>query len=128
IHISFDGWTAPNGHGLIGIVVFWCTTDGNFMRALLGIREVKGHHEGTNIAACVRNVLQEYGIESNQIGHYILDNAANNNTAVESLEGTSNRSTRLRCLGHVINLAVKHLYSMEIKEGYPTALGKITEL
>ena len=131
IHISFDGWTAPNGHGVYGIVAFWCTTEGKVRRALLGMRELKGRHEGINIAACVRGVLLEYGI-ADQIGHYILDNASNNNTAVESLEAASRRpefngSTRLRCLGHIINLVVKHLYSTET-EGKPSAVGKITEL
>ena len=131
IHISFDGWTAPNGRGLYGIVAFWCTTEGSVRRALLGIREVKGRHDGINIAACVRGVLLEYGI-ADQIGYYILDNASNNNTAVESLEATSRRSevngsTRLRCLGHIINLVVKHLYSTET-EGKPSAVGKITDL
>ena len=53
--------------------------------------------------------MQEYGI-ADQIGHYILNNAANNNTAVESLEAARRseaNGTRLRCLGHIINLVVK---------------------
>jgi len=135
IHISFDGWTAPNGRGVIGIVGFWPTAEGKFMRALLGIREVEGRHDGINIAAAVREILQEYGIEQDQIGHYILDNAGNNNTAVDSLEedresdeGTGNR---LRCLGHIIHLVVKPLYVTETDsddEGTLTALGKIQEL
>ena len=78
------------------------------------------------LSASVRVVLQEYGI-ADQIGLYILDNAnANNNTAVESLEAdrrSEANGTRLRCLGHIINLVVKQLYSTETN-----AMGKITDL
>jgi len=116
VHISFDGWTAGNTLGLVGIVAHWCTENGLFQRALLGLREIDGRHTGANIAICIDEVLKEYGISSNQVGYYVLDNASNNDSAVENLSVEYQRK-RLRCAGHILNLVVGVLYSIDSSKG-----------
>ena len=54
----------------------------------------------------------KYGLTSDQIGWFVLDNASSNDTCVaEILKGLDIDDTvehrRLRCLGHIINLAAK---------------------
>ena len=116
VHVSFDGWTAGNTLGLVGIVAHWCTENGLFQRALLGLREIDGRHTGVNIAICIDGVLKEYGISSNQVGYYVLDNASNNDSAVENLSVEYQRK-RLRCAGHILNLVVNVLYSVDSSKG-----------
>src|SRR5205809_5631160 len=63
------------------------------------------------MAEAVVAVIQEYKITEN-IGYIILDNASSNDTCVSeilrqlSIDDTK-ECRRLRCLGHIINLAAK---------------------
>lgn len=92
IHISFDIWTA-----------------GNF-------RRIYRSHSGENQAQVVLDVLQEYMISS-RTGFFICDNATANDAAVsqilETLEPAISTAEatarRLRCFGHIINLAARSL-------------------
>jgi hypothetical protein len=53
IHISFDGWTAPNQRAFIGIVVYWLDEDLKKQDLLIGLRRIKGSHSGENIAEAI---------------------------------------------------------------------------
>jgi hypothetical protein len=57
-------------------------------------------------------VIKSLGIE-NKIGAFQMDNATNNDTALEALAvdipGLNVRQQRLRCFGYIINLVVKAL-------------------
>jgi hypothetical protein len=116
IHVEFDGWTAPNGLGLLGIIGHWVNKNTQFGRGLLGLKEIKGRHTGENIAAVVKKTFAEYNLPADRIGNYVLDNATNNNTAVRQLAhdgyGTfPSNEKRLRCLVHVLNLVTRSLLS-----------------
>lgn len=53
-------------------------------------------------------VLQDYGINGNNLGWFVLDNASNNDTALAELAKSLSfdiSKKRLRCVGHMINLA-----------------------
>lgn len=112
IHVSFDAYTSPNCLALLGIVGHWSDECGHFKRALLGLKEIDGRHTGENLAKIVRELFEGYGLQSDQIGWYILDNATNNDTTLEVLLGDDNLPFRLRCVGHIFNLTVKALLSM----------------
>ena len=80
---------------------------------LLGLRRVKGSHSGENTAERVVAVVGDYEIES-RLGYFVLDNADTNDTCVAAVLGTIRpdlqpKEGRLRCLGHIINLAAKAL-------------------
>lgn len=80
---------------------------------LAGFRWVKDKHSGDNIAAHFMEILGELGI-THKIGGITMDNASNNNTAMDSLERCLTacgikfhaKNQRIRCFAHIINLAV----------------------
>ena len=54
-------------------------------------------------------VIKDYDIKD-QLGYFMTDNAGNNDTAIDALcelFDIDTRSCRLRCLGHITNLAVR---------------------
>ena len=111
IHLSFDLWTSPNALALCGVVAHYLTVDFKVRSLLIGMKRVQGTHSGENIAESILKVIQEYGIVE-KIGYIQADNAGNNNTCVEALFNQINPfidsvHRRLRCHGHIINLAAK---------------------
>jgi hypothetical protein len=84
IHISFDLWTSRNLITLCGIVVHFISQQGRLRTFLLSLPEVVGGHTGVNIAEGVTAIVNEFGIQ-NQVGYFVLDNADNNDTAVDTL-------------------------------------------
>lgn len=89
------------------------------VQTLLAIRQLEGPHTGENQAEIIIQVIEDYGIgastTSPQIGYFVTDNATNNDTAIDivllhffpQMHPKTRRTRRLRCLGHVINLAAK---------------------
>lgn len=70
-----------------------------------------GQHSGENIAKVVSSLIYDYGVQ-HKIGAFVLDNAANNDTAVGALAhefGLDPAQCRLRCWGRTVNLVVKAL-------------------
>jgi len=86
----------------------------------MGLPEVVGQHSGPNIANYLFDVVKEYGI-GEKIGYFQLDNATNNDTAVAAMDSVLKNEfgekvnmikpaeRRLRCFGHILNLAARHL-------------------
>jgi hAT family C-terminal dimerisation region len=112
IHLSFDLWTSPNNFAIVSVVGHFMGPSYKVETTLLGLRRLRGKHTGENIAEAVISVVKKYGLTSDQIGWFVLDNASSNDTCVaEILKGLDIDDTvehrRLRCLGHIINLAAK---------------------
>jgi hypothetical protein len=114
VHITADGWTAPNDLPLLGVIAHFVNENGWLDHIILGLREIEGVHTGENLCTVLVEILSEYQIWT-KLGYFVLDNAANNDTMLESFARhleTLNipydpTTHRLRCTGHVINLAVK---------------------
>ncbi|KAI0603709.1 hypothetical protein TUN205_12067, partial [Pyrenophora tritici-repentis] len=51
----------------------------------IALPHLAGSHTGDAIADTIKKTLQEYSIGSDKLGYFVLDNAANNDTAVSSL-------------------------------------------
>ena len=112
IHLSFDLWTSPNNFAFIGVVAW--------------VQRVKWKQHFWGFVVCRGSILGKilqrqlltlsYGLTDNQIGWLVLDNASSNDTCVAEIlkaldiDDTVERR-RLHCLGHVINLAAKSLFS-----------------
>jgi hAT family C-terminal dimerisation region len=112
IHLSFDLWTSPNNFAFVGVVGHFMGPTCKVETILLGLRRLRGKHSGENIAEAVVNVVRKYGLTGDQIGWLVLDNASSNDTCVAEILKALNiddtvEHRRLRCLGHVINLAAK---------------------
>ena len=113
IHLFFDLWTSPNGYAFAGIVSHFVDVDYNVRAILLGLREVSGEHSGEKIGQTVVDVVHEFQHES-RLGAFVLDNAGSNDTAVRYIlnelelhDTHEEEHCRLRCLGHIINLAAQ---------------------
>jgi hAT family C-terminal dimerisation region/BED zinc finger len=124
IHISCDLWTSPNSKAILGITAQFINEGGILQSLVLGMKEVVGEHTGENIAQYVIEVLKDYGIVHN-LGYFTMDNAPDNDTMMTALSLILRREFRLqydpihhriRCQGHVINLAVKSFLFVTDKE------------
>lgn len=112
IHITFDGWTSRNQLSLLGVNCFFVDQQWRHQKLLLALPAVSGRHIGDNLANEVADVLAEWDLGRDRLGYMVLDNASNNDTAMVALGNEFDFDPdehRLRCLGHVINLAVKQL-------------------
>jgi hypothetical protein len=115
IHFTVDLWTSPNSLAILGIVAHYISATGNLDTSVLALREVNGEHSGENQAVEILDVINDYGIAS-KVGYFVMDNATNNDTMIKELSKKLKekheiiwdpRPHRLRCNGHVINLAVQ---------------------
>ena len=114
IHIICDIWTSPNYIGLLGVVAHFTSEKGQLHVITLALIELQGDHSGLNQAAVVLDVLNDFGIR-NKLGYFVMDNAASNDALTEVISNTLREEgvlynlnqRRLRCIGHVINLAVQ---------------------
>jgi hypothetical protein len=113
VHISFDIWTSKNGYAMLAVVGHYIDKEATSQSALLGLRVIEGAHTGENIAEVVVQVLSDYEIDSARLGCFVLDNATNNDTCVESIARdfgwprAEAKRRRLRCMGHIINLVAQ---------------------
>lgn len=91
---------------------------GKKKKILLSIPSVDGSHTGEAITKGVGEIIKEFGLEK-RVGYFVLDNAGNNNTAVEALGrmfGFSPSKRRLRCTAHIVNLvATQIMYGKDLK-------------
>lgn len=72
-------------------------------------------------------VIEDYKIRD-QLGYFVTDNAGNNDTAIDllcDLLGLEAESRRLRCLGHIINLAVKAFLYRENAESFEVEMSDL---
>ncbi|KAM4064319.1 transposase-like protein [Hirsutella rhossiliensis] len=85
IHVSTDAWTSEE--------------------------VLKGPHTGENIAKVLAAVMGSYEIGQN-VGFFMMDNASSNDTCIRELAKrypVIKPQSRLRCVGHMLNLIVKAL-------------------
>ena len=98
--------------------------------ALIAFHHLPGSHTGANIAQVVLGLLDRAGITDKvspshllvpfaahcQIGHFTLNNAANNNTMLSELSRLlknrdilfDSQDLRIMCLPHILNICAKH--------------------
>ena len=129
IHVTCDMWSSPNYLGLLGLVAHFTNEHTQLISITLALSEVKGLHSGENQARAVADILSDFQIR-NKLGYFVMDNAHSNDTLIGHLaagfkdEGIAydHRQKRLRCNGHVINLAVRaFLFGQEVDDyEFPT--------
>jgi hypothetical protein len=114
VHIVPDNWTSPNCLGAIGFTVQFVTEDHGVQSLVVRIKELEGQHSGENMAEAIMEFIREYGIAS-KVGYFMMDNAGNMNTMIDKVSDELEHEFdvfydplphRLRCVGHIINLAV----------------------
>jgi hypothetical protein len=123
IHLSLDIWTSPNGHLLLAICAHYITHLLKKRKALLALRTVAGH-SGDNQFDILLPILEDYDIVQ-KLGAIVADNASPNNTLCKAVENYMLKEKgiewdaehwRIRCIGHIINLAVQAFLFANIVE------------
>ncbi|PNP73637.1 hypothetical protein FNYG_13019 [Fusarium nygamai] len=115
---------------LLAIVAHFINLDSRQLcKALLALRELEGAHSGEAIAGTLPRVINSYGIQD-KIGYFTLDNAYNDKVlqAVAKACGFNAAHRRLRCNGHVINLAVQAFLFGKNKDASDEALRQVSQL
>ena len=110
VYVSFDGWTTKDKKkALTGICVHYIDAKGQIRDFLLALLEQLGEYSGFNYADTVGSIIFEFGL-TDQIGWFIMDNAYNNDTAVDNLAiefGFNSEECRVRCVAHIFNLVAQ---------------------
>ena len=109
IHFTTDAWTAPIHTAFQAICAHFVDNNGELAKALLALREHKGSHGGEFQGMELVNVVKEYGLED-KIGYLVGDNHGSNDVISRLIAQNfhSYRALhhhRIRCLGHILNLA-----------------------
>ncbi|KAI8404541.1 hypothetical protein FOFC_16036 [Fusarium oxysporum] len=93
--------------------------------------ECKYSHSGATQAELIAGTLRKFNITAQSLGYYIGDNATSNDTCLEELskvlEAESgaeypHKRRRIRCIGHIINLALQAFLLARSKEALRAAL------
>lgn len=127
IHLSFDLWTSANSIAFVAVVGHYIDDSGRLQTTLMGLRRVIGLHLGEIIAEQVVYIIQEYGIQ-NQLGYFVLDNATSNGTCVNAIltqvrPDLHPKERRLRCIGHIINIAAQAFLYGTDEEAFTAEVG-----
>jgi hypothetical protein len=110
VHFTVDLWTSPNTLAILGIIAHYTSESGQLDHSVLALRELDGKHSGHNIAICVMQVINDYGIAS-KVGYFIMDNTDNNNTMMEALSIRMYNqfiSYRIRVIAHLSSATSAH--------------------
>ena len=133
IHFAVDAWSSPGHRSLLAVVAHF-TTPGHLgtERALLGLREIAGH-TGVEMADKVEEVIDDYELRDN-VGFFTLDNATSNDVLVDTLAirlrfaNTLDVPRRVRCHGHILNLAVQAFLFGKDEEANTEAESQVEQL
>ena len=114
VHLSFDLWSAPfSKQGYCAVVAHWLDEDDGELsvrNSLIALPRMKGSHTGENIADELIAVIEDYDLAS-RVGFFIADNVSVNDKAIrlvlERFQLGDFGTRRVRCMGHIVNLAAK---------------------
>jgi len=110
IHLTTDTWTSPNDIEFQAINAHYIGADLKLRKALIALIELEAGHSGEEVAKHVLHTMDWYGF-SDSLGFITGDNHGANDTLcraiAEAVPEWNPVDNRLRCLGHIINLAVQ---------------------
>jgi hypothetical protein len=114
IHLSLDIWTSPNKILLLGICVHFVDFESNLRRLLIGLPQVFNHSADEMLRTLLPYLKGNKILKD--VGYIISDNHTANDKLCRLLSlylqdkeevDWDYTQHRLRCIGHVINLAVQ---------------------
>ena len=115
IHLTCDMWSSPNHKQFLAVLAHFTYERLRKRCILLGLKELQGAHTGENQARIVLRELEFYNFRD-KLGYMVMDNATANDVLIrivaKNLQTADNiqykaERRRLRCNGHVINLAAQ---------------------
>lgn len=130
IHFSIDCWSSPNKKNFQAICAHFVDEASILQKALLALPFHPNGHGGEFQAIEFMKVINDYDIAS-QIGYFVGDNATSNDKMLRHISdalqergiyGFKPKQRRIRCYGHVINLAVQAFLFIIDEEAVEAAL------
>ncbi|EFZ03309.2 Ribonuclease H-like protein [Metarhizium robertsii ARSEF 23] len=135
VHISTDMWTSPARKAYLCICVRWISQDFQFKHGMLALPQVLFSHSGDVQAATILRTLKSFGITT-KLGYHTGDNATSNDTLLKELSRSLKLefgidydpiTHRIRCLDHILNLALQASLLASSKEALKAALAAIEQ-
>ncbi|KAG7404443.1 putative AC transposase [Fusarium oxysporum f. sp. rapae] len=135
VHISTDMWTSPARKAYLCICVRWISQDYQFKHGMLALPQVLFSHSVEIQAAIILRTLKSFGITT-KLGYHTGDNATSNGTLLIELSRSLRlefgidydpTTHRIRCLDHILNLALQAFLLATSKEALKAALAAIEE-
>lgn len=127
IHVSFDGWSSPNGYAVLAVVAHFIILGPDLkyrnQAVLLALKRMKNRHTAVEISKVLIDVIMDYGF-AEILGVFMADNPDTNDNAIamclKVIEPTEKNpaSRRARCIDHVLNLAAKDFMFGEDVEAF----------
>jgi hypothetical protein len=118
IVLSLNGWSSINKHSFLGIIAHYITAEWELVEEMIGFESLTDYHLKAALAIIINNVLEKYNL-SDRVVSITTDNVYNNSTLIKELNSYINKAidksflngniTRIPCLTHVIQLALKAL-------------------
>jgi hypothetical protein len=126
IHLTTDTWHSPNFKELQAITAHFVDASNTRQKALLSLPELRNGHAGVEVATQIMTTLEAYGI-TDRLGYITADNHGANDTLCEELQQQLTTpwqavQRRLRCVGHMINIAVQAFFFGKNKEAVDLAI------
>ena len=126
IHLTTDTWHSPNYKELQAITAHFVDASNTRQKALLSLPELRNGHAGVEVAAQIMTTLEAYDI-TDRLGYITADNHGANDTLCAELERQLQTpwqavQRRLRCIGHIINIAVQAFFFAKDKEAVNLAI------
>ena len=117
---------------MLAVIGHFVSHTGEAKSCLLGLRHIEGRHSGENMAQSVITIIEDYGIKD-LLGYFVLDNVSSNDTCVQEilkqLQPTADpKKRRLRCFGHIVNLAAKAFLFGEEAEAFELEVDSYVQL
>ncbi len=114
VHLACDVWTTEHKKkAFLAVVAHFVDSRGKTRKALLGLPRLRGSHGGQHQAEQVNRIIDWYGV-ARKLGYYIGDNHGSNDKCCRFMSSHLRKqyqihwdakTRRIRCHGHVINLA-----------------------
>ena len=125
IHLTTDTWHSPNFKELQAITAHFVDEHGKQQKALIGLPELDNGHAGVHVAKKIIETLEAYGIKE-KLGYITADNHSANDTLCcalsEQLADWDAVEGRLRCFGHMVNLAAHAFFHAPNEEAVDYAV------
>ncbi|KAJ6639497.1 putative AC transposase [Pseudolycoriella hygida] len=111
ISITLDGWTSKHGLPFLAIRGHWVDEQWQLKSKLLDFAYIEGNHDGRNHSIILSECLRRLNVRFSEILGITADNASSNDKLFDWLDscGVSAVTSQVRCLAHVINLAVQDM-------------------
>ncbi|GFY46170.1 zinc finger BED domain-containing protein 4 [Trichonephila inaurata madagascariensis] len=111
ISVTTDCWTSIANTPYITITVYFITSEWALKSACLACAHFDDDHNGKNIAEVLRSILNDWGIDVQNIMSITTDNGRN---ILKSIEELNLENAHISCFAHNINIGVNHSLDIPI--------------